>query len=129
MAQMLLLPDPKPLDKRPGKKFFCKVPRRPGVYLMKDGQGEVVFVGKGRTNLFCGLARGSHGVSFPLSAASSKRNWKRSTNLVRRKSRTKNAGRNRRCSDISYPWKFLAAWAVRDRAERIGNSEKIDMGV
>ncbi len=45
---MLLLPDPKPLDQRLGKKFFRKVPRRPGVYLMKDGQGEVVYVGKAK---------------------------------------------------------------------------------
>ena len=48
MAQMLLLPDPKPLDKRLGKKFFKKAPRRPGVYLMKNAQDEVVYVGKAK---------------------------------------------------------------------------------
>ena len=48
MAQMLLLPDPKPLDQRLGKKFFKKAPRRPGVYLMKNAQGEVVYVGKAK---------------------------------------------------------------------------------
>jgi hypothetical protein len=48
MAQLLLLPDPKPLDKRLGKKFFKKAPRRPGVYLMKDAQGKVVYVGKAK---------------------------------------------------------------------------------
>jgi len=36
MGQTLLFPDPKPLDQRLGRKFFRKVPRRPGVYLMKD---------------------------------------------------------------------------------------------
>jgi hypothetical protein len=48
MAQLLLIPDPKPLDKRLGKKFFKKAPRRPGVYLMKDAQGKVVYVGKAK---------------------------------------------------------------------------------
>jgi hypothetical protein len=48
MSQLLLIPDPKPLDKRLGKKFFKKAPRRPGVYLMKDAQGEVVYVGKAK---------------------------------------------------------------------------------
>ncbi len=48
MPQMLLIPDPKPLDKRLGKKFFKKAPRRPGVYLMKNAQDEVVYVGKAK---------------------------------------------------------------------------------
>lgn len=48
MPQLLLIPDPKPLDKRLGKRFFKKAPRRPGVYLMKDAQGTVVYVGKAK---------------------------------------------------------------------------------
>jgi predicted GIY-YIG superfamily endonuclease len=48
MAQALLFPDPKPLDERLGRKFFRKAPRRPGVYLMKDEQGKVLYVGKAK---------------------------------------------------------------------------------
>jgi excinuclease ABC subunit C len=48
MGQMLLLPDPRPLDRRLGGKFFRKVPRRPGVYLMKDAQDKIVYVGKAK---------------------------------------------------------------------------------
>jgi len=48
MGQMLLLPDPRPLDRRLGGKFFRKVPRRPGVYLMKDSQDRIVYVGKAK---------------------------------------------------------------------------------
>src|SRR5580700_1294267 len=48
MAQVLLFPDPKPLDERLGPKFFRKAPRRPGVYLMKDEQGKVLYVGKAK---------------------------------------------------------------------------------
>ena len=45
---MLLLPDPRPLDRRLGKRFFRKAPRRPGVYLMRDAQDKVVYVGKAK---------------------------------------------------------------------------------
>jgi predicted GIY-YIG superfamily endonuclease len=48
MAQMLLLPDPRPLDRRLGIKFFRKAPRRPGVYLMRNAQDEIVYVGKAK---------------------------------------------------------------------------------
>ena len=48
MAQLLLLPDPRPLDRRLGKKFFHNAPRRPGVYLMRDAQDWIVYVGKGK---------------------------------------------------------------------------------
>jgi predicted GIY-YIG superfamily endonuclease len=48
MAQVLLFPDPKPLDQRLGRKFFRKAPRRPGVYLMKDENGKVLYVGKAK---------------------------------------------------------------------------------
>src|SRR5215469_12200296 len=48
MAQALLFPDPRPLDQRLGKTFFRKAPRRPGVYLMKDTDDNVLYVGKAR---------------------------------------------------------------------------------
>jgi predicted GIY-YIG superfamily endonuclease len=48
MAQALLFPDPKPLDQRLGRKFFRQAPQRPGVYLMKNAAGQVVYVGKAR---------------------------------------------------------------------------------
>lgn len=48
MAQLLLIPDARPLEQRLGKKFFCKAPRRPGVYLMKDAADNVVYVGKAK---------------------------------------------------------------------------------
>jgi predicted GIY-YIG superfamily endonuclease len=48
MAQALLFPDPKPLDQRLGRKFFRRAPRRPGVYLMKDANGKVLYVGKAK---------------------------------------------------------------------------------
>ena len=48
MAQTLLFPDPKPLDQRLGRKFFRKAPRRPGVYLMRNAQDEVIYVGKAK---------------------------------------------------------------------------------
>jgi predicted GIY-YIG superfamily endonuclease len=48
MAQTLLFPDPKPLDQRLGRKFFRHAPHRPGVYLMKDAQDRVLYVGKAK---------------------------------------------------------------------------------
>ena len=48
MGQTLLFPDPKPLDRRLGKNFFRRTPRRPGVYLMKDASDRVLYVGKAR---------------------------------------------------------------------------------
>jgi predicted GIY-YIG superfamily endonuclease len=48
MGQMLLIPDPRPLDRRLGRKFFRQAPRRPGVYLMKDGGDRVLYVGKAK---------------------------------------------------------------------------------
>jgi excinuclease UvrABC nuclease subunit len=48
MGQMLLLPDPKPLDERLGQKFFRKAPKRPGVYLMRDAEDNVLYVGKAK---------------------------------------------------------------------------------
>jgi predicted GIY-YIG superfamily endonuclease len=48
MGQALLFPDPKPLDQRLGRKFFRRAPRRPGVYLMKDANDRVIYVGKAK---------------------------------------------------------------------------------
>src|SRR5215472_810958 len=48
MGQALLFPDPKPLDQRLGRKFFRRAPRRPGVYLMKDANDKVIYVGKAK---------------------------------------------------------------------------------
>lgn len=48
MGQLLLLPDARPLDQRLGRRFFQEAPRRPGVYLMKDASGKVLYVGKAK---------------------------------------------------------------------------------
>jgi excinuclease UvrABC nuclease subunit len=48
MGQLLLLPDARPLDERLGRRFFREAPRRPGVYLMKDAAGRVLYVGKAK---------------------------------------------------------------------------------
>jgi predicted GIY-YIG superfamily endonuclease len=48
MGQLLLIPDPRPLDQRLGRKFFRQAPRCPGVYLMRDASDKVVYVGKAK---------------------------------------------------------------------------------
>jgi excinuclease ABC subunit C len=46
---MLLNPDPRPLDKRLGQRFFRNAPQRQGVYLMRDAADSVLYVGKTKT--------------------------------------------------------------------------------
>jgi len=48
MSQLLLIPDPRPLDERLGRKFFRKAPKRPGVYVMRDAAEKVLYVGKAK---------------------------------------------------------------------------------
>ncbi len=48
MAQLLLMPDARPLEQRLGRTFFRKAPRRPGVYLMRDAADNVLYVGKAK---------------------------------------------------------------------------------
>ncbi len=48
MRQTLLLPDPRPLVERLGVEFFRSAPQGPGVYLMRDGAGVVLYVGKAK---------------------------------------------------------------------------------
>jgi predicted GIY-YIG superfamily endonuclease len=48
MPQMLLFPDPRPLVERLGLDFFQRAPECPGVYLMRDATGTVLYVGKAK---------------------------------------------------------------------------------
>jgi len=45
---MLLFPDPRPLVERLGVEFFRQAPECPGVYLMRDREDEVLYVGKAK---------------------------------------------------------------------------------
>jgi hypothetical protein len=47
-AQKLLFADPRPLVERLGGDFFRRLPQCPGVYLMFDTGGTVLYVGKAR---------------------------------------------------------------------------------
>jgi hypothetical protein len=47
-GQQWLFAPAKPLVERLGRRFFRKAPARPGVYLMRDASGEVVYVGKAK---------------------------------------------------------------------------------
>lgn len=48
MSQLLLFPDPRPLVERLGATFFRSAPECPGVYLMRDQQDTVLYVGKAK---------------------------------------------------------------------------------
>src|SRR5690348_8709656 len=48
MTQLLLFPDPKPLVEHLGPDFFRGAPDKPGVYLMRDKEDKVVYVGKAK---------------------------------------------------------------------------------
>lgn len=48
MKQLLLFPDARPLVERLGAAFFRSAPETPGVYLMQDEAGTVLYVGKAR---------------------------------------------------------------------------------
>ena len=47
-GQQWLFAPAKPLVERLGRKFFRKVPARPGVYFMRDATGDVLYVGKAK---------------------------------------------------------------------------------
>lgn len=49
MAQRLLFPDARPLVERLGRDFFLRLPSSPGVYLMRNAAGEVLYVGKAKS--------------------------------------------------------------------------------
>lgn len=48
VLQTLMFPDPHPLDERLGKMFFHDAPRQAGVYLMRDKDDRVLYVGKAK---------------------------------------------------------------------------------
>jgi predicted GIY-YIG superfamily endonuclease len=48
MSQLLLIPDPRPLDQQLGQSFFREAPKQPGVYLMRDAADRVLYVGKAK---------------------------------------------------------------------------------
>jgi predicted GIY-YIG superfamily endonuclease len=49
VGQLLLISDPRPLDESLGRKFFKNAPKRTGVYLMRDANDQVLYVGKAKS--------------------------------------------------------------------------------
>jgi len=47
-GQQFLFEPEKPLVKSLGKKFFKRIPKRPGVYLMRDAEENIIYVGKAK---------------------------------------------------------------------------------
>ena len=47
-SQTLLFADPRPLVERLGQDFFRQLTERPGVYLMRDAQDNILYVGKAK---------------------------------------------------------------------------------
>lgn len=47
-SQTLLFADPRPLVERLGRDFFQQLTERPGVYLMRDAQENILYVGKAK---------------------------------------------------------------------------------
>jgi predicted GIY-YIG superfamily endonuclease len=47
-SQTLLFADPRPLVERLGQDFFRQLSERPGVYLMRDAQENILYVGKAK---------------------------------------------------------------------------------
>jgi predicted GIY-YIG superfamily endonuclease len=48
MGQLLLISDPRPLDLSLGRNFFRTAPKHAGVYLMRDANDQVLYVGKAK---------------------------------------------------------------------------------
>ncbi|MGZ4964204.1 MAG: nucleotide excision repair endonuclease, partial [Limisphaerales bacterium] len=46
MGQQFLFEPERPLVTRLGQDFFRRIPEQPGVYKMRDGRGQIVYVGK-----------------------------------------------------------------------------------
>tara|TARA_Y100001934_G_scaffold70318_1_gene87336 strand:- start:3449 stop:4315 length:867 start_codon:yes stop_codon:yes gene_type:complete len=48
-SQLWLFPPAKPMNERFGAEFFRAIPRKPGVYSFRDGEGTLIYVGKAKS--------------------------------------------------------------------------------